>query len=180
VGSFRQKRKSRDWENGVWEAGGGFWGACGGFVWFLRDVAMRRRVVRVLRGLQKGRRVQGCGFMDRWGRGMGAKGAAVNEARHRIPLFWFPSAVRFLDEFVRSKGWDFGCGFRPRRPRHRPTVSTTAIDIVVSLVPAFSVRGRRKLDLQLAQSAFPLSSSSLHEGTLPAHQNSARRPLHAP
>ena len=98
---FRQKTVARGDENGVWEARQGFWSERGGFVLFLRDIAMRWRVVRVLRGLRKGRRVQDRELRVQCRCGVRAKGAAVSEARHRSPRFWFPVFVRILDEFVR-------------------------------------------------------------------------------
>ena len=52
MASFRQKTVARGGENGVWDASKGFWGGRGGFVFFLRDVALRWSVVRVLRRLR--------------------------------------------------------------------------------------------------------------------------------
>ena len=52
VASFRQKRVVAVGGGGDSAALEGFWGGRGGFVFFLRDVALRWRVVRVSRRLR--------------------------------------------------------------------------------------------------------------------------------
>jgi hypothetical protein len=53
VASFRQKRVARGLESGVSEMREGFLGERGGFVLTLRNVAVRKALLRALRNLKR-------------------------------------------------------------------------------------------------------------------------------
>jgi hypothetical protein len=96
VGSFRQKGIEMVGKNGDWETLEGFLRVGGGFVWFLRDIAKWRRVVRVLRGWRDGERVgasvngrvgerreskRGCKTLHLMHRGARGEGRGARQAR---------------------------------------------------------------------------------------------------